>query len=98
MPLAGHWLFQEQRGCPFKCGHASREIRYDIHDYPRTLDIIRSSLLIGNRLCMGTFFERRHLDLYLEAFRKVLRHRDELVAYGRSLEYREPWEEQLKVA
>jgi dTDP-4-amino-4,6-dideoxygalactose transaminase len=98
MPLAGHWLFQEQRGCPFNCEHASRKIRYDIHDYPRTLDIIRSSLLIGNRLCMGTFFERRHLDLYLEAFRKVLSHRDELVSYGRALEYREPWEEHLKVA
>ncbi len=97
-PVAGQWLFQEQRGCPWRCGHASREIRYDIHDYPQTLDVLRSSLLIGNRLCMATFFEKRNLDLYLEAFHKVFRHRDELVAYGRALDYREPWEEELRVS
>jgi perosamine synthetase len=97
-PVAGQWLFQEQRGCPWSCGHASREIHYDINDYPQTLDVIRSSLLIGNRLCMATFFERRNLDLYLETFRKVFRHRDELVSYGRALDYVEPWEEELRVA
>lgn len=97
-PVAGQWLFQEQRGCPFDCGHASRKVRYDIHDYPQTLDVIRSTLLVGNRLCMASFFERRNLDLYLEAFHKVFRHRDELVSYGRALAYREPWEEDLRVA
>jgi len=50
-----------------------------------------SSLLISARLCMASFFERRNLDLYLEAFRKVFRHRDEIVSYGRALDYREPW-------
>ncbi|MBV8202658.1 MAG: DegT/DnrJ/EryC1/StrS family aminotransferase [Acidobacteria bacterium] len=97
-PVAGQWLFQRQRGCPFDCSHASRKIRYDIHDYPQTLDVIRSSLLVGNRLCMASFLERRNLDLYLEAFAKVFSHRDELVAYGRALAYREPWEEDLRVA
>jgi dTDP-4-amino-4,6-dideoxygalactose transaminase len=97
-PVAGQWLFQEQRGCPFDCSHASRKIRYDIHDYPQTLDVLRSSLLMGSRLCMATFFERRNLDLYLEAFRKVFRHPDELVSYGRALDYREPWEEELRVS
>jgi dTDP-4-amino-4,6-dideoxygalactose transaminase len=97
-PVAGQWMFQEQRGCPFHCGHASREITYDVQDFPQTLDVLRSSLLVGNRLCMASFFERRNLDLYLEAFRKVFRHRDELVAYGRALDYREPWEEDLKVS
>jgi len=97
-PVPGQWLFQQQRGCPWTCGHASREIRYDIHDYPQTLDIIRSSLLISARLCMASFFERRNLDLYLEAFRKVFRHRDEIVSYGRALDYREPWEEDLRVS
>jgi dTDP-4-amino-4,6-dideoxygalactose transaminase len=97
-PLPGQWLFQEQRGCPFRCSHASREIRYDIRDYPQTLDVLRSSLLVGNRLCMASFLERRNLDLYLAAFHKVFRHRDELVSYGRALAYREPWEEDLRVA
>jgi perosamine synthetase len=97
-PLPGQWLFQEQRGCPFDCSHASRKIRYDFHDYPQTLDVLRSSLLIGNRLCMASFFEKRNLDLYLEAFHKVFSHLDELVAYGRALDYVEPWEEDLRVA
>jgi dTDP-4-amino-4,6-dideoxygalactose transaminase len=97
-PVPGQWIFQEKRGCPWTCGHASRDVRYDINDYPQTLDIIRSSLLISGRLCMSSFFERRHLDLYLDAFRKVFRHRDEIVAYGRALDYREPWEEELRVS
>ncbi|MDP9121422.1 MAG: DegT/DnrJ/EryC1/StrS family aminotransferase, partial [Acidobacteriota bacterium] len=97
-PVAGQWLFQERRGCPWSCGHASREVCYDIHDYPQTLDVIRSSLLIGNRLCMASFLDRRNLDLYLAAFHKVFRHRDELVAYGRALDYVEPWEQEIRVA
>ncbi len=97
-PVAGQWMFQQRRGCPWQCGHASRELRYDIHDYPRTLDVLRSTLLVGNRLCMASFLSRRNLDLYLEAFHKVFRHRDELVAHGRALDYREPWEEDLRVA
>jgi dTDP-4-amino-4,6-dideoxygalactose transaminase len=96
-PAPGQWIFQERQGCPWTCGHASREIRYDIHDYPRSLDIIRSSLVVGKRLCMAHFLDRRNLDLYLAAFHKVLSHRDELVAYGRALDYREPWEEELSI-
>ncbi len=101
-PVAGQWLFQERRGygkgCPWTCGHASRDIRYDIHDYPQTLDVIRSSLLVGRRLCMASFLERRNLDLYLAAFHKVFSHRDQLVAYGRALDYREPWEQEIRLA
>jgi perosamine synthetase len=96
-PVAGQWVFQQRQGCPWTCGHASRDVRYDINDYPRTLDIIRGSLVVGKRLCMAHFLDRRNLDLYLAAFHKVLSHRDELVAYGRALDYREPWEEELSI-
>jgi perosamine synthetase len=98
-PVPGQHLFQQKvgygKGCPWSCGHASREIRYDIEDYPRTLDVIRSSLLVGHRLCMASFMERRNVDLYAAAFRKVFAHRDELVAYARGLDYREPWEQEV---
>jgi len=98
-PVPGQHLFQQKagygKGCPWSCGHASREIRYDIDDYPRTLDVIRSSLLVGHRLCMASFMERRNVDLYAAAFQKVLAHRDELVAYARGLDYREPWEQEV---
>jgi len=100
-PVPGQLLFQERRGygrgCPWSCGHAGREIRYDIHDYPRTLEVIRSSLLVGHRLCMASFLCRANLDLYLAAFRKVFSHRDELIAYARELDYREPWEEPVRL-
>jgi perosamine synthetase len=100
-PVPGQLLFQERRGygrgCPWSCGHALREIRYDIHDYPATLDVIRSTLLVGHRLCMASFLERANLDLYLAAFRKVFSHLDELVAHGRTLDYREPWEQPVRL-
>jgi perosamine synthetase len=96
-PVPGQWVFQQRQGCPFTCGHAGQDVRYDINDYPRTLDIIRSSLVVGKRLCMAHFLDRRNLDLYLAAFHKVLSHRDEIVQYGRALDYREPWEEELSI-
>jgi len=95
-PIPGQLLFQERRGygrgCPWTCGHAGRDVAYDWREYTQTLDVIRGSLLIGHRLCMASFMERRNIDLYLEAFHKVFRHLDELVAYARTIDYREPWE------
>lgn len=100
-PVPGQHLFQQKlgygKGCPWTCGFASREITYDIHDYPQTLDIIRSSLLVGHRLCMASFMERKNVDLYLAAFHKVFSHLDELVAYARGLDYREPWEQAVQL-
>ncbi len=100
-PVPGQLLFQERRGygrgCPWSCGHAGREIRYRIEDYPRTLDVIRGTLLIGHRLCMASFLERSNLDLYLAAFHKVFSHRGELLAHGRALDYREPWEQSARL-
>jgi dTDP-4-amino-4,6-dideoxygalactose transaminase len=100
-PVPGQLLFQERRGygkgCPWTCGYAGREVAYDIHDYPQTLDVIRSSLLVGHRLCMASFMERENVELYLAAFHKVFAHRDELVDYARSLDYREPWEQAVRL-
>ncbi|HYL04715.1 MAG TPA: DegT/DnrJ/EryC1/StrS family aminotransferase [Thermoanaerobaculia bacterium] len=100
-PVPGQLLFQERRGygkgCPWSCGHAGREIRYDANDYPATLDVIRGSLLVGRRLCMASFLERANLDLYLAAFHKVFSHLAALAAHGRALDYREPWEQPARL-
>lgn len=100
-PVPGQHLFQRKvgygKGCPWTCGFAGREIDYDIHDYPQTLDVIRSSLLVGHRLCMASFMERENVELYLAAFHKVFSHLDELVAYARGLDYREPWEQEVQL-
>lgn len=100
-PVPGQKLFQERRGygrgCPWRCGHNDREIVYDVEDYPQTLDVIRSSLLVGRRLCMASFMEERNVDLYAAAFQKAFEHLDEVVAYARGLEYQEPWNERARL-
>jgi dTDP-4-amino-4,6-dideoxygalactose transaminase len=100
-PIPGQLLFQERRGygkgCPWTCGHAGRDIVYDWRDYPQTLEVIRGSLLVGHRLCMASFMERENVDRYAAAFHKVFRHLDDLVAYARTLDYREPWEQSARL-
>lgn len=95
-PVPGQAMFQERRGygkgCPWSC-RAGRDIVYDMHEYPQTLDVIRGTLLVGHRLCMASFMEPGNVDLYLAAFHKVFCHLDELVTYARGLDYREPWEQ-----
>lgn len=100
-PVPGQLLFAERRGygkgCPWTCAHAGRDVVYDMYEYPQTLDVIRGSLLVGHRLCMASFMERRNVDLYLEAFRKVFSHLDELAAHARGIDYREPWEQAARL-
>ena len=100
-PVPGQLLFALRQGygsgCPWTCGHASRDIVYDMHEYPQTLEVIRSTLLVGHRLCMASFMERRNVDLYLAAFQKVFSHLDELADYARGLAYREPWEQAARL-
>lgn len=100
-PIPGQLLFAERRGygkgCPWTCGHASREVTYDMYEYPQTLEVIRSTLLVGHRLCMASFMEPRNVDLYLEAFQKVFSRPEELERYGRGLDYREPWEQAARL-
>ena len=47
---------------------------------------------------MASFLRRENLDLYLAAFHKVFSHPHEMEAYGRALDYREPWEETPRLA
>ena len=89
-PIPGQSLFAERR---FNRNPAGRDIVYDMDEYPQTLDVIRSSLLVGHRLCMASFMEPRNIDLYLEAFHKVFSRLDDLADYARGLDYREPWEQ-----
>lgn len=100
-PIPGQLLFKERRGygkgCPWSCGHTGRDVTYDMYEYTQTLDVIRGSLLVGHRLCMASFMEPDNITRYLEAFQKVFSHLDELVEYGRGLDYREPWEQAVRL-
>jgi dTDP-4-amino-4,6-dideoxygalactose transaminase len=100
-PIPGQVLFTERRGygkgCPWTCGHAGRDIVYAMDEYPQTLDVIRGSLLVGHRLCMASFMERRNVELYLEAFQKVFSHLGEVAEHAGTLAYREPWEQESRL-
>jgi perosamine synthetase len=94
-PLPGQTLFREQvgygKGCPWTCGHA-QPVQYRQEDFPNTLAVIQRTLLVGSRLCMASLRDPVSVDVYADAFTKVMEHRDDLVAYARSLDYAEPWD------
>jgi dTDP-4-amino-4,6-dideoxygalactose transaminase len=99
-PLPAQKLFQDKvgygRGCPWTCGFAG-PVEYRAEDYPQTLEVIRSTLLLGKRLAMASLRDKSSVEKYADAFHKVMSHPDELVRYGRSLDYAEPWEETSKL-
>jgi perosamine synthetase len=95
-PLPGQLLFTERfgygRGCPWTCGHASRDVVYRPQEYPAALDVIRGSLLVGSRLCMASFRNPSSIAAYEDAFIKVFTNLDELNEHALTLDYSEPWE------
>jgi hypothetical protein len=94
-------LFQRRegygRGCPWICGHATGEVTYRAEDYPRTLDVIRSSLLIGRRLCMASLLRRENVERVAGVFTKVFSHLDEVRDHALRLDYRDPWLEETRL-
>lgn len=96
-PLPGQELFRARagygKGCPWTCSFASRDVAYDPRDHTATLNVIRTTLVVGARLCMATFLDRRNVERYLQAFAKVFSHLDELETYGRGLVDDEPAEQ-----
>jgi dTDP-4-amino-4,6-dideoxygalactose transaminase len=100
-PLPDQPLFRRGigygRGCPWTCGHAaspqtSGPDRYRGEDFPATLDVIRSTFVVGHRLCLASLRDPGIVDRYGEAFAKVLGNLDELHAYAAGRPYAEPWE------
>jgi perosamine synthetase len=95
MPVPTELIFQNRRGygkgCPWECPHARPGIQYRTHDYPRTLQVIESTLMVGH--VASPTYDRQIMDRYADIFHKVFANRDELVDYARSLDYVPPWEE-----
>lgn len=100
-PLPGQVLFQARegygRGCPWTCGHTDRDVTYEPEDYPRTLDVIRSSLLVGRRLCMASLLRRENAERVGAAFTKVFSHLDEVRDHALTLDYQDPWLEETRL-
>lgn len=79
-PVPGQKIFQQMdaygKGCPWNCSHARRGISYRSEDYPETQKMFASSFVLYN------IYPPNGLELfkyYVEAFRKVFDHLDEIV-------------------
>lgn len=91
-------LFAERvgygQGCPWTCGKQESCRTYQQEDYPGTLDVIRSTLVVGKRLCMATFREPSNVQRYVDGFTKVFTNLDQVASYAASLgDYAEPWQQ-----
>lgn len=100
-PLPGQTLFQQKagygQGCPWTCGKTSRDQCYRQEDYPATLEVIRSSLVVGKRLCMASLRDPDSVERYRDAFTKVFSNIDELRAYASTIDYVEPWQRESRL-
>jgi perosamine synthetase len=92
-PLPGLELFQRREGygggCPWTCQTPS-DVQYRIEDYPVTLDVLESTLVLGREVLVPPDADqvRRHA----QAFEKVYANRDALFDYARKLvDYEPPW-------
>jgi dTDP-4-amino-4,6-dideoxygalactose transaminase len=100
-PLPGQTLFQRRlgygRGCPWTCGPTTRNQEYRQEDYPVALEVIRSSLVVGKRLCMASFRDPDSVERYRTAFTKVLSNIDELRDHASTIDYVEPWQRESRL-
>lgn len=94
-PVPGQSLFQVKRGygkgCPWKCSY-SRDVSYQIEDYPETLDVLRRSLALDARFTYP-HTPIKSVDKMLDAFRKVFENLQEVIQYAKEIDYSEPWED-----
>jgi dTDP-4-amino-4,6-dideoxygalactose transaminase len=95
-PIPGQAMFRTKegfgKGIPWTLPGAN-EINYDVEDYPVTLKVLETTRCIGKNGSAGPwYFRSRHtMDVYLEAFRKLWEHLDELAVYAKSMDYKAPW-------
>jgi perosamine synthetase len=93
-PLPGLELFQRREGygggCPWTCQRQS-DVSYRIEDYPATLDVIESTLVLGREVLVPEDGDR--VRCHAAAFEKVYASREAVFDYARRLDdYQPPWE------
>ncbi len=95
-PVPGQTIFRSKEGfgggIPWALPGA-RPIRYDIEDYPATLETLETTRCLGLSGTSGPnyFRNRQTMDLYLEGFRKLWEHLSALAEYAERLDDRPPW-------
>jgi len=93
MPVPSEQIFQNKRGygkgCPWECPHARPGIAYRTKDYPNTLKVIESTLMVGH--VASPTYDGQIMERYADIFHKVFANLDDVVRYARSLDYVPPW-------
>jgi len=84
-PLTSFPIFQALdegygRGCPWRCPFYGEEIRYNPADYPQALRLMDTSLVVNTEPYPIYLQDMELMERYVEAFRKVFGHLDEIVS------------------
>lgn len=96
-PVSGQVIFREKkaygRGLPWSL---NPEISYDytINDYPNTLDVLRSTLVLGAiSSAPGYLLRKGAVEAYIKGFAKLDSNMDKLIDYANEIsDYKDPWE------
>lgn len=95
IPVSGQVIFQKKRafGKQLPWSLNANQLDYNIYSYPNTLDVLRSTLIIGAigsspayLLCDGT------IEKYVEGFKKIEKNMEQILSYADKMKYHEPWE------
>ena len=74
-PLTANPLFQEKegygKGCPFSCPFYGKEILYRTEDYPETIKLLDSSIVVGSEEYPLFPQKLELMEYYVEAFKEV---------------------------
>lgn len=97
-PISGQVIFREKKaygkGLPWSL---NPEINYEYSndDYPNTLDVLRSTLVLGAiSSAPGYLLKEGTVEAYIEGFKKLNDHMDQLKEYALSItDYKEPWDD-----
>lgn len=96
-PVSGQIVFREKkaygRGLPWSL-NPDVQYEYGVDDYPDTLDVLRSTLVLGAiSSAPGYLLQEGTVEAYIQAFEKLDKNMDSLVIYANSIkDYKDPWE------
>lgn len=97
-PVSGQIIFREKKaygkGLPWSL-NPNVTYDYGVDDYPNTLDVLRSTLVLGAiSSAPGYLLQDGTVETYIEGFAKLDRNMDKIVAYANKInDYRDPWED-----
>lgn len=95
-PLPDHPVFRYKHslGCGLPWSLNKKQIKYCLDDYPNSLDVIRSTLILG---AIGStpayLLKQGTIEKYAAGFQKIQNNISQLLDYANTIKYKEPWED-----